>query len=392
MNCPVCKCPNTPGATHCSMCYEVFNRSAADAHLRTVRRERLMHEHEIGRSSDIPDLPTESFRQSVDRVKEVLPSVDWENLSRQTWSGAKRFKNLIFLIAGIWAVIILWMALRSPSFWMSAVGGKFDYQFSDKKPVRYLSSFTSEFKSWSARNNQMDTPLEDFRGDELGNLTLQRKTVSKKEWQVVPSVKEWIVIRRDADSITSRSVTIPLQHPSLKGGPVIFNSQGRVIRREYPPNPRVGRSLHFIVPELPRKRLKKGQRWSQSVSWVEQVGAWKFFWSGKVDWLVKDNAASDGSVTFVGRPSLKPQIWEGPSWASGAFKQLQFQPTASSSELTFDGRHGRLASSSLVYQGTLNFPIDDLDRIPYELRIGRRVRGPGRVFLQLKNRIDIRQN
>ena len=44
MDCPVCKYPNPPGATHCGMCYEVFNRSAAQAYLHAVKRERLEKE------------------------------------------------------------------------------------------------------------------------------------------------------------------------------------------------------------------------------------------------------------------------------------------------------------------------------------------------------------
>ena len=44
MNCPVCQYPNAAGATHCGMCYEVFNRSAAQTYLHAVQKERRQTE------------------------------------------------------------------------------------------------------------------------------------------------------------------------------------------------------------------------------------------------------------------------------------------------------------------------------------------------------------
>src|SRR5438132_1437629 len=44
MNCPVCQYSNPPQATHCGMCHEVFNRSAAQSYLHAVKRERRQTE------------------------------------------------------------------------------------------------------------------------------------------------------------------------------------------------------------------------------------------------------------------------------------------------------------------------------------------------------------
>jgi len=375
------------------MCYEVFNRSAADSHLRAVRRERLAMEQERG-APDLPDLPTESLRQSVDRLKESLPPVDWKEVRRQASDGIQRYRRPILIVLALWGMLMAWMLLRSPFLWINTLGARLTYGFNDKTPVQYLSTLTSEFRSWSERHSRMDTPLENFRLDELGNVTLRRKSgASKKEWRLNPEVNEWIVIRRDADRPAARSVKLPSGHLSLKGGPIVLDKTGRVQRRDYPPNARVGRSLNFIMPALPDKRLRQGDSWTQTVSWVEQIGVWKIFWSGKIVWKAQEASANDArSVTLNGRASVRPQIWESPSWASGAIKQSRFQSDSNTSEMVFDRTHGRLMSSSLSYAGTIDFPIDDLGRIPMELRVGRRVRGPGRVFLQLKNRIDIRKN
>src|SRR5262249_9166859 len=82
MKCPVCKYDNTQGATHCGMCYEAFNRSAADAYLRQARRERIQHEQQNGASSaETP--PAETLQQSVTRIKAALPTVDWQGGIRQ---------------------------------------------------------------------------------------------------------------------------------------------------------------------------------------------------------------------------------------------------------------------------------------------------------------------
>src|SRR6266850_803043 len=99
MDCPVCKYPNAAGATHCGMCYEVFNRSAAQAYLHAVKRERRLTE-------DPPSEPA----------------------------------------TGV--------------------------------------------KSWSERHGRLDTPMEHYKIDEIGNVTLQKiKSALKKTPNTVVVVR-----------------------------------------------------------------------------------------------------------------------------------------------------------------------------------------------------------
>ena len=58
-----------------------------------------------------------------------------------------------------------------------------------------------------------------------------------------------------------------------------------------------------------------------------------------------------------------------------------------------DVRHKRIVSNVFSYDGTLTLPIDDLGRIPGELRVGRRVKGlPGEIKIRFENKIDIHKN
>ena len=52
MNCPKCTYPNPQGVTYCQMCYEVFNKSAADRYLHAQKRARM------NRKESSPEAPS----------------------------------------------------------------------------------------------------------------------------------------------------------------------------------------------------------------------------------------------------------------------------------------------------------------------------------------------
>ena len=89
---------------------------------------------------------------------------------------------------------------------------------------------------------------------------------------------------------------------------------------------------------------------------------------------------------------LQPQFRGGPSWAHGAMRD----PAATISTegvALFDMGHKHLVSNAFSYDGLLHLPIKDLGRIPWELRIGRRVKGQaGEIMIRFENKIDIRKN
>src|ERR1043166_3240008 len=101
MDCPVCKCPNPQGATHCGMCYEVFNRSAAQNYLHAVKRERRQAE---GYPDESP--VTIKSQRIIDDTKSAISRLDWNGLSQNVFDVIKRFRFLFLIGLG---VTVLWM-------------------------------------------------------------------------------------------------------------------------------------------------------------------------------------------------------------------------------------------------------------------------------------------
>jgi hypothetical protein len=398
MNCPKCNCPNPQGATHCGMCYEVFNRSAADAYLRQVRRDRLMREKEEGPSeTKDPALPPADLKNSLRVLQEKLPPIDWERLAQQAKAIGKHYLRPALWTVGILGMVFAANTLRSPAIWYGIFGYRPQYSFSGRGPVRYLSSYTTEFKSWSERlgSQAVDTPLQEFRLDEFGNLSLEKSQLeAKRIWALTARPVEWLIIRREHGASAAKSQMLSLRHGSLAGGRIFFNRKGTILRRDYPLTVRMGRSLNFAVPALPAKRLREGRSWTDTMVWVEAMGDWRVRWQGKVTWTLQEfvSEGNDKTVRISGEGALRPQLLDGPVWAAGGLKQAFFKGPPAHFTLVFDRQQNIVLANTVIYSGTMMVPIHDLASIPWSLRIGRRVRGPGRLVLNFKNRIDLRQN
>ena len=91
MNCPKCSYPNPQGVTYCQMCYEVFNRSAADRYLHAQKRARMLEGHPASpppRAKPEPDAIPETRI-----LREPLPKIEWTKLVQQ-WSGKLTLEGL----------------------------------------------------------------------------------------------------------------------------------------------------------------------------------------------------------------------------------------------------------------------------------------------------------
>src|SRR5882672_8787064 len=101
MDCPVCKYPNPPGATHCGMCYEVFNRSAAQNYLHAVKRERLTKEDRLPEPEAV--IKTQHVLEEV-KAKAII--IDWRGLVDRCVLLLKRSRKALVIAAGLTG---LWM-------------------------------------------------------------------------------------------------------------------------------------------------------------------------------------------------------------------------------------------------------------------------------------------
>ncbi len=388
MDCPVCKYPNPQGATHCGMCYEVFNRSAAQAYMHAVKRERRLEEG----APPEPEAVIKSGRM-LEEAKSAIAKVDWSGLAEKAVSLFKRSKRVLFLGAGGVALWMLVGFLFSASLWYHLFGNKFVYAFSDKAPAAYLVGMKQHIKFWSERQGRLDTPMEEFKIDEIGKVLLQKeKAAAKNRRTVWVTTKEWIQILNDAAGTASHA--IPKNHPSLAGARLVFDRKGALLERHYILSPRLAKSLSFLSPKFPKGSSRRGQTWDEAVEWLDVYNDWKIHWSGALHWTLGELEACGentcAKLTYTA--DLRPQLRGWPSWAQGAVHRAEATVSTEGAAL-FDAAHKRLVSNTFSYEGLLHIPIADLGRIPWELRIGRGVKGqPGEIVIRFENKIDIRKN
>jgi hypothetical protein len=387
MNCPVCKYPNPTGATHCGMCYEVFNRSAAQAYLHSVKRERREKE-------GVPEEPEAVIHTQhvVEEIKAAAARVDWSGLGHETTSFLKKFQKVIWIPLGLVAAWLLLSFLFSASLWYHLFGKKFTYVYSTKSPTAYMVAFKSNVKSWSERRGRLDTPLEEYRTDEIGNLLLQKKRDMSKTRSIVGArAREWIQIQNDAAG--SRSHSISKKHPSLAEGRLAFSPKGALLERRYALTPRMGKSLPFLSPRFPIDSLRHGRQWTEEIEWLDVYNDWQIDWTAKLLWTVGElEPCRDGTcakLTYTAE--LTPHLKGGPSWVHGGVRRLEASTTAEGQAL-FDPSHRRLVANTFTYDGLLRIPIDTLARIPWDLRIGHGVKAPGEILIRFENKIDIQKN
>ena len=340
MECPVCKYPNPQGATHCGMCYEVFNRSAAQAYLHAVKRERR-HTQE-----DQPAPAAAHKSEWVEKAATTFEKIDWTTLGRKLVSYIKRSKNWLIAAAGLALLWTLAGSLLDPGLWYHLFGRKITYAYTDKTPMPYMVGMTQDIKCWSERQGRLDTPMEAYRVEEIGNVVLvKKKTGLKNRFVAALRAREWIQVLNDTQGAASH--TLPLTHPSLAEARVIFDKKGTLMDRRYKLSPRLAKALLFLTPAFSPGALRHGRTWTERVEWLDAYNDWKIDWIGTLHGTLGELEPCGRStcVRLTYQADIRPRLWEAPSWARKATRSVRGQLSTEGTVL-FDVNHHALMSNA----------------------------------------------
>jgi hypothetical protein len=396
MNCPQCSYPNPQGVTYCQMCYEVFNRSAADRYMQMQKRARARSGDEHASTPTEPEVTD----PNATRVLSETSVIDWRYLFSKavdffTTIRVRTYKKeislaLAVIVLGVWAATSLSTENRLRFF-----GYRLHYDFAVPSTMSYLVLLHTDLHSWSERDGRLDTPMENTKRDELGRVSL-RTYAERKTRRLVVEPQEWVINQ------TGRvSQSVPLNHPSMEVIQATIN-RGSLDKRITKPFLRTGRAALFTVPLWPKNKVRPGEQWTEPVSWVETIGEWKILWKGQLHWEMVGQALQDQAQCIRLRYTAEvvPSLWETPVWAQNAVDTLRFVGE-NHGELFFDTRLERVSSNELWQDGVIKIAIKDIYRIPLELRVGRLPRGrhgqgpiaqPGTLLLQFKNHYSIRKS
>jgi hypothetical protein len=369
----------------------VFNRSAAESYLHAVKRERLKTEE--------LQAPAPVTRGTLDQLLDVLKSMDWAGLWKQLLSFLKKLRPVLLIGAGVVVFWVIISFLFSAALWYHLLGKKLSYAFPAKTSPAFMVGMNEKIRSWSERGGRLDTPLEEFQVEELGNVYFEPEhSPAKNKMAARLRVKEWIQIMHDEKQLSTSGIplsrTIPLNHPSLADTHFTFDKKGFLTERRASATIRTGKIASFLTPAFPAHRIRRGEIWSERVEWTDIFNDWKIHWVGTLRWTAGElEACSEGNcIRLTYQADLHPQLWAEPSWAAKAVRHIEPQ-ISTEGVAFFDAAHKRLASNTFSYDGILRIPIQDLGRIPYELRVGRRVRKtPGDIVIRFENKIDLSRN
>jgi hypothetical protein len=394
MNCPKCSQPNATGAQYCNMCYEPFNKSAADRYLHAQRRIiRDRNAEESGESSGI-------LNRAMDAPAKILSEtarVDWGEIGKHAANHSartvRRYAKEIGMAAAIILIGVLVVVYSSPAKRLQMFGGRFRYDFPARVKLVYLVTSHLDFKSWSERMARLDTPLGEIHKDEIGQIDVRR--LPGKKHAVLLRPKEWIINQEG-----QVSQNIPLNHPSLAGlSEATLNRFGRIVDRTPNYSTRLGHTAGFILPRWPSSLTRPGDQWTEPAEWVEAFGEWKILWKGQLHWQMQGLESYEGvtSLHLTYRADLTPHLWESPAWTHGAVRGINYSGTFQG-DVYFDTRRHQVFTNEVNHDGSLTISISDIYRIPSELRVGRaphermgrqRTAQPGILVLHLNEKFAI---
>jgi hypothetical protein len=392
------------------MCYEVFNKSAADRYLHEQKRARMEREGTPPPSSTpppngAPSPEDSSFSLPIPpvgrKIGEQLEKVDWE--AAMVWMSTvpiqfvKTYKKEFGLAVAVIFMGVLTVTYSTPTQRMKMFGAQMRYHVPPNASLGYLVTSGTQIKSWSERDNRLDTPLGTIQKDEMGTVKLSSGPPQKKNSKVWLKAQEWIV-----NQSGTMIQNIPMTHPSFKTSQIVIDHQGKIVNRETNYSVRSGRILPFLVPRWPAKAQRVGRTWAEPVEWMENIGDWKILWKGQLRWKVLGFEILDGRqcvrLTYVAQ--VTPTLRDSPFWAKGAVKQVVYRGTAGG-EVFFDVKKRQLYTNSFSQEGTLTLPISNIYRIPDDLRVGRTPRRrwgqslseqPGNIIIQINNTLGIRKS
>jgi len=271
------------------------------------------------------------------------------------------------------------------------------YSFSKNNPPRYLLGFRSELNSWSERGGRLDTPLITMTRDEMGNAETRVESAPKGGHKIVFQPQEWII-----NESGGLSQPIPLNHPSLKPAGMILNARGRIVSRINGNTTRMGRCLNFIAPNWPAGTQRPGAKWDEPTEWVEMIGDWKIIWKGKLHWKVAgvQRWESTSCLHLTYTADVKPSIAQIPGWAKGGLGTPTYSGTGSG-DACFDRKANQIEANNFIQEGVISIPIDNVYRIPPDIRVGRTPRHRwgesitaerGTLRFQIKNRLGVHKS
>ncbi len=397
MKCPKCDYSNPTGATHCSLCSEVFNKSAADRYLHAQKRALRMQ-----RDAPPPEPEPEPAVVSENvptRILTEIPRIDWAALfkrcTRIVVPFVQTYRKELGMVSGILLLGVLTIVYTSSAKRLELFGDRLPYVFRSSTPVIYLVGFHTELRSWSERGGRLDTPLDILQKDEIGHIVVTASPLRQKSTGVLLRPRDWIVMQ---SGLISQNV--PLSHPSLAGiSKAVLNRQGVVLQRETNYSSRLGRASGFVLPRWPEGTRRPGNHWEEPVEWVQAIGDWKILWKGRLHWKMGPWGMRDGTpcIHLTYQAELRPSLWDTPDWARGAVRNVSFNGT-SAGDAYFDTRRHQLFSNDFGQDGALRIAINDIYRIPPDLRVGRGPRPrlghraapvPGTIVIQIKEKVGV---
>ncbi len=403
MNCPQCNCPNPTGATHCQMCYEVFNKSAADRYLHAQRRARRNRENgeEAPAQTEIPPNPESLHTSSTKNEPHITRESNVGFPGQEFFLALPRFFKahwkLLAQAVGLGVIGYLVLQFTSKETRLSLFGDQLAYAFPSNSTFPYLVTLRTDVKSWSEVDNRVDTPLPPVQRDEIGTLIMKASPPQKRAQYVVLQPKEWILTR--SGSLTQN---IPLSHASLKPLQATLKYHGSLLSRDGKTTTRIGRASAFLLPSWPTGRRRPGDTWEETVDWVDSLGEWAVRWTGKIRWEMTGFETRDGAPTahLIYRADVRPSFVGVPEWAKKAVGKPVFEGSAWG-DAYFDLKRNKIVSHDFDQNGTLRFPIDNVYRIPTHQRVGRAPRKrwgrpapvqSGKIILQIKSKYGVHKS
>jgi hypothetical protein len=396
------------------MCYEVFNKSAADRYYHEQKRARREGGESIPEPAAStpsngkplmpnvpPDIPPDMPEAASPRIlRESGPRIDWAAHGHRVLGSAETFfrTHRKVLIQAVCLVLVGFGFLRftSRDTRLKIFGGRLEYAFPSRSPQDYLVVHRMDIKSWSEIEGRLDTPLPAILQDEIGTFALAAETPQKRVQQVVLHPKEWMVSRA---GVVAQS--LPTGHASLKPLVTTLEYRGSVQKRDNVTT-RLGRAGVFLLPRWPSGSFRPGDTWTEPVEWMDRVGDWAILWRGKLNWKLVRMESREGVPCFKlsYRGDVQPFLKSAPAWAKGHIGKVSFKGTLTG-EAYYETRRRRLQSNNVRHQGQLRMAINNVYQIPAEIRVGRSPRKrwgraapvvPGDIIIELQTQYGVRKS
>jgi hypothetical protein len=296
----------------------------------------------------------------------------------------------VFVLGGMGVIVFGLIYYLSPVTRLRLYGTTLDQRVALSGAVDYLLGCHSHVKSWTEHAGTLDTPLADETTEEVGTLRVERwrGATPENSLQVIP--KEWIRSLKNASGFANQM--IPLNHPSIGMVTVLLDQQNTLLERREGAAWRSGKAAQFLVPKFPKGVMRRGNHWKEPLQWRETTNDWTIGWEADLVWVLKDFEMRDGHpcALLTYDASLHPTLLQPAFWAKAVGQDLRFTGQAHG-EALFNVKEKTLISNTLTYEGSVRIPVNNLEDVPEELRVGiAPVHAAGDVVLQFEDTVNLR--